>query len=260
MAPKEHRPTLKNYRKPPPEHQFRKGQSGNPNGRPRKKLASSSVPGFDGGIHDMLQAVVLSEALRPIIVREGDKVTEMSALEALVRSNFRIAAQGDAKAARQLLEVVARAETSRTANAKEMLEFVAAYKARYEPIFAQHEKDGLEPPEVYPHPDDIIVDPVTGAITFDGPMDKDQAGAQKAFEQIAIQKLSRFFAVETELKNNPKNVSLGKEFKELKIYDDYIRKVGKRNIRLAALRVGREALHKDISKQKPKAKKRRGEA
>jgi Family of unknown function (DUF5681) len=61
-----------------------------------------------------LTAIALKEAMRPIAVREGDKITKMPAVQALIRSMFRNAAQGDAKSQRQLLDMVAQKESART--------------------------------------------------------------------------------------------------------------------------------------------------
>src|SRR5580692_2548138 len=94
-----------NFQKPPIEHQFKKGQSGNPNGRPKKRTAD-----LIGGIDDRLHTMALAEATRPIKVREGDKVSEMPAVQAVFRAMFRAAAQGDVRAGRQILDVIARAE------------------------------------------------------------------------------------------------------------------------------------------------------
>ena len=103
----DNRPRSNKYRKPPVEHQFKKGKSGNPNGRPPKKKAGrSGLSALGGGIADRLGAMALDEATRPVTVREGDKVSEIPALQALIRTMFRAAAQGDTKAGRQLLEVI----------------------------------------------------------------------------------------------------------------------------------------------------------
>jgi hypothetical protein len=58
--------------------------------------------------------MALDEANRPITVQEGDKVSEIPAIQAVLRTMFRAAAKGDTRAARQLLDLVGRAESGRT--------------------------------------------------------------------------------------------------------------------------------------------------
>ena len=107
---------------------------------------------------------------------------------------FRAAAQGDTKA-RQILELVARAESGRTAAAEDMLQFAHRYKQEHGPTFERHEREGLDPPEIYPHPDDFIID-AKGDVTIDGPTSKEDAGARKALVQKAIDTMLRYFEVE----------------------------------------------------------------
>src|SRR5579863_1969480 len=160
---KHNRPRSNNYRKPPVEHQFKEGKSGNPHGRPKKKK-QPGLGALGGGIADRLSAMALDEATRPVTVREGDKVSEIPAMQALLRTLIRSGAQGDIKAARQVLDLIGRAEAGRTRTAKEFLDFAIGHKHRYTPVFEQHEREGLDPPEIYPHPDDIMINMDSGEV------------------------------------------------------------------------------------------------
>src|ERR1700730_16554809 len=125
---KEHCTGSSNYRKPPVEHRFKKGESGNRKGRPpKKKAAQPGVNALGGGIADRFGAMALEEATRQVTVREGDKASKIPAMQALLRTMFRAAAQGDTKAGRQLMEVMARAESGRTASASKILQHAVQY-------------------------------------------------------------------------------------------------------------------------------------
>jgi hypothetical protein len=82
------------YGKPPVHTQFRKGQSGNPTGRP----PASEV--------DRAKALVMQEAYRKVAVREGDKVTEMPALKAVLRGLVARAVKGSVPAQREILRTI----------------------------------------------------------------------------------------------------------------------------------------------------------
>jgi hypothetical protein len=250
---KDSRTAPSNYRKPPAEHQFRKGTSGNPNGRPRKK----AQPGFGalgGGIADRFGAMALEEATRPITVREGDKVSEIPAMQALIRAMFRAAAQGDTKAGRQLLEVTARTESRRTESVLEILEHAVQYKEKYGPMFEQRQREGLDPLDIFPHPDDVIINETTGEVTIEGPISKEQAGARKAVRQQSIESMWRYFEVEAALAKEPTNSTLRREFKELKKYHEFLKKDAERMLRHEALRLSRRAL--ETKPHKPNTAKR----
>jgi hypothetical protein len=100
------------YGRPPVQSRFRKGKSGNPTGK-RKH-----------GEAERAEALIRQEAYRLLNVREGEKVTRMPALQAVIRSQITAAAKGNVAAQRALVKIVqdiedARARrTGQTANKK----------------------------------------------------------------------------------------------------------------------------------------------
>ncbi|WP_018043907.1 DUF5681 domain-containing protein [Methylobacterium sp. 88A] len=84
------------YGKPPADHRFRKGQSGNPRGRPRGHSAPL-------GRRDLLDA--LTQAARePITITKDGRTIRTTQIEALAQQLTRKAMQGDMKAAKLLFD------------------------------------------------------------------------------------------------------------------------------------------------------------
>lgn len=187
----------------------------------------------------------MDEATRKVTVREGDNVTQLPAMQALLRTLIRSGAQGDIKAARQVLELIARAETARTALALEMLQKVVQYKEKFGRIFEQHERMGVAPPEIYPHPDDIIIGH-DAEVTYDGPTTKEEAGARTALREHAMKSKDRYLRLAKKLDKDPTNRALRREYDDLNELYKIAAKETKRLNRHQSLREARRA-----SKPKP---------
>ncbi len=93
------------YCRPPKQHQFKPGQSGNPKGR------SKGAP--------TLQEVMAKEAAKHVKVKQGDKITSVPKLEALARRVFNKALEGDLAAARIIFQLAAEPEAPPTAESAE---------------------------------------------------------------------------------------------------------------------------------------------
>ena len=74
------------YRKPPKAHRFKPGQSGNPNGRPRKKGLGS------------VEEIIRDELMRTVTVTENGKPSKLPVGKLLARQFIAQALKGNAKA------------------------------------------------------------------------------------------------------------------------------------------------------------------
>jgi len=92
------------YGRPPVHSRFRKGQSGNPAGRKRQSEGERA------------RKLILQEAFRMLNLREGDKVTRIPALQAVLRSQIALAAKGNGPAQRAVVKTVQEIEAEARAH------------------------------------------------------------------------------------------------------------------------------------------------
>src|ERR1700724_2773750 len=164
-------PAPRSYRNPPVEHRFRKGASGNPKGRPRKKRAfvSTKVDGQPGiGFEDRIKSLAIEEAYRLITIREGDRTERIPVIQAILRKVAVAAANGNIRAQQNYLNLLTGAEADRRVATMELLKTAVDYKEHWHHVLAERAHKGTTGPEPVPHPDDAIIDYDTGNIRIDG--------------------------------------------------------------------------------------------
>lgn len=160
------------YARPPAEHRFQKGRSGNPKGRPKGAKNKPAVPNPLNARDQPTDALVLEEAYRPVTIREGDKVIELPAIQALIRALAISAMKGSRLSQQALAEIVREVEDRRAKQHVAMLDGALEYKLTWKAEIEHCERLGLERPCPIPDPDDIIIiDFRTGDVRTEGPLD-----------------------------------------------------------------------------------------
>lgn len=153
------------YGKPPRATRFQPGRSGNPRGRPK----GSRKKGPGDAVAEQLKALLLEEAYRPIQVRDGDAMVEMSTAQAVLRSLALSAVKGNTRAQRLLLESVRGIERERRQERLATFEEFLDYQVWGRTENAAARARGLPEPIVTPHPDHLIIDPIRGSVKIRGP-------------------------------------------------------------------------------------------
>lgn len=171
MANEEQRDYEVGRNRPPEWTRFRKGQSGNPKGRPRKKKAETPE---NSELDDILR-----QALdRKVAVKQGAETREMSTRELLVNAHIKAAAGGSpialrdmAQGMRALEERDAERRRSEEERERQLFAHMVAYRKTRAAEWATADQAGSEPEDPWPHPDDILTDHKTMKWNVRGPID-----------------------------------------------------------------------------------------
>lgn len=105
------------YKKPPRHTRFKPGQSGNPNGRPRKKAT--------------LAESIERELNTRITVNEGGKQRRITKLDAIAKQQTNKAVNGDLKAAALLMKAIEPRESDPKDNLSPLVDAMRAIHAKH---------------------------------------------------------------------------------------------------------------------------------
>lgn len=175
------------YGKPPVNHRFQKGQSGNPRGRPKGGKASINLR------DERLKDIILAEAYRTIKLVENGKQVTMTMAEAIVRSITVNAAKGQPRAQKMFTQLLTETERANKCVADAWLQEAINYKANWTEEIERCKRLRLPIPSPFPHPDHIEIDMKTGEVRINGPFTKEEKARWDMLEsrrQEAIQAIA----------------------------------------------------------------------
>ena len=153
------------YGNPPKSTQFKKGQSGNPKGRPRKVITADTFTTIADVEHRALHQTVR------VKTPSGSK--KMSIKEAVVQKRINMAIQGNRLVSREILHREELREQAKAQSDQNWSDHLRDLKYRHQAVLDRHAANRTEPPHLLPHPADIIFDHKTGYYVLEGPYDAD---------------------------------------------------------------------------------------
>jgi hypothetical protein len=160
MANGDYSPGAVGYKRPPKEHQFKKGQSGNPSGRPKSKGRTLNAE---------FAEMVLGVGDRVIDVSENGRPVKKRVIEGVMTKVAAQALKGDHRSAVFFQMAYEQALGATKAVKSGNVEAALSLKKTMREQIELREVHGATTDDVLPHPDDIHIDPWTSQVEYIGP-------------------------------------------------------------------------------------------
>jgi hypothetical protein len=248
------------YRKPPKQGQFKKGETANPRGRPKRP--THAMPEWQ---EERMKAIISQEAYRLIDIHEGGKKTRLPLIQVIIRKLGVSAAQGRQRAMRYFIEALGSIEQGRNSAYETYVKALINYKEEAGQEFERRKRENPSEPDPIPHPDDIVFNSSTGKVELYGPMTK---GEQIVWDRIeeteaAIAELEGMLAKDPD---NPDNKFIEEElaherrFRKLlaRAVPDYKPRPSRRHVRQEArLRAFKSFLEQFHPPPAPRSRRKR---
>lgn len=150
------------YKNPPRHTRFKKGQSGNPKGRPRTPKPGRAQPGAVRATQPPSltpsEQMFAREGKRRVLIKENGKPTWVTMNDAVTRSAYTQGAKGRPQAQKLVFERREALETKEQEMRTYLIEVWRTIKENNQQILDRIAA-GEELPEPLPHPDDILITP-----------------------------------------------------------------------------------------------------
>jgi hypothetical protein len=198
------------YCRPPKEHRFKPGESGNKSGRPKKQAPVVSK------LEQRHRQLVLDELYRLVAIKEGDKTVKVPALVAMIRGQWAAGIKGNRLAAKLMIDLIKGIEGDMAAAQAELMKTLVDMKQKGMARQRAAERAGESEPDFDIYPEDISIDMETGEATFRDP---------------AIRKLDEEYSrLSTEVEAAGKRLKKAPKDKKLKLKREIERLEGQREL------------------------------
>ncbi|MGJ8563110.1 MAG: DUF5681 domain-containing protein [Alphaproteobacteria bacterium] len=157
------------YKKPPKSTQFKKGRSGNPSGRPKSRPVSRSPLKYEL-TSETFKDTFLEEAYRMVNINTGGGEESIPIARAVTRALGVKAAKGHIYAQRLFAQTLIALEAEKRRTSEDLMEGLINYKKKWSEELERRARLNLPLDPPVPHPDDIVVNTLTGSLEVRGPL------------------------------------------------------------------------------------------